>query len=309
MIILRGHDLIVRLDPEHGGEILDLIDSRTGRQLLGRPPFAAADRAAGDLDEDTWTAAYRGGWQLLAPNAGNACGVDGLQHGFHGRASVDPWTVVDTSPSGALLEWSGHDLRVRRSVAIDEGGLSLVTTFEALEGRVPLISVEHCSVGLDVLDPEVELRLPSGRAYELSEELGPVLPPADAPTWPEVALLDGTVERGERLSLRAPRARFHVVADLPHGRAELVNASTGVGLALEWDTGVLPHLWVWHEARVSPGLWRERGEILAVEPASVPHSLGLAAAIENDQAHWVEPGSPLVQRVHAHPLRPKGGTR
>jgi hypothetical protein len=122
-----------------------------------------------------------------------------------------------------------------------------------------------------------------------------------------VSLLDGTVEDGRRWSLATSRARFHAVADLPDGLARIVNGETGVGLELEWDAAVLPHLWVWHEARVNGGPWRDQAEILAVEPASVPHSLGLAAAIENGQAHWVEPGAPLVQRIRARPLRPGEG--
>ena len=77
MIVLRSDELLVRVDPSHGGEILDLVDLRTGRQLLGRPPFGSVPPAVGDLDEETWTASYRGGWQVLFPNAGSPCTVNG----------------------------------------------------------------------------------------------------------------------------------------------------------------------------------------------------------------------------------------
>ena len=39
MIVLGTSDLMVRVDPAHGGEILDLVVPRTGAQYLGRPPF------------------------------------------------------------------------------------------------------------------------------------------------------------------------------------------------------------------------------------------------------------------------------
>lgn len=52
MITLRSDDLLVRLDPDHGGEILDLIDLRSGRQLLGRPPFGSEPILPGDLREE-----------------------------------------------------------------------------------------------------------------------------------------------------------------------------------------------------------------------------------------------------------------
>ena len=67
MIVLQTDDLLVRADPAHGGEILDLINPRTGAQYLGRPPFAPLPPRAGELDEETWTDSYRGGWQTVAP--------------------------------------------------------------------------------------------------------------------------------------------------------------------------------------------------------------------------------------------------
>ena len=303
MIILQDGALLVRVDPRHGGEILDLVDCATGRQLLGRPPFAATKPVAGDLDEATWTAAYRGGWQLLAPNAGNACVVGGEPHGFHGRASNDPWNVVGVEPTRVVLRWESQGLQITRVMQLSSGALELRTTFEARSQRVPFVSVEHCALGLELLDPSFEIRLAGGRAYELSETIGPIQPPADAPTWPAVGLLDGSREQGDRGCLADAFARFFVVADVPVGRADVVNADRGTGLTLEWDAAILPHVWVWQEMRRSEGVWRRHGEIVAVEPASIPHSLGLATAIENDQAHWVEPGRPFVQCVTARPWK------
>jgi hypothetical protein len=66
VIVLQTSDLFVRLDPAHGGEILDLINPHTGAQYLGRPPFASLPPQAGELDEGTWTSSYRGGWQTVA---------------------------------------------------------------------------------------------------------------------------------------------------------------------------------------------------------------------------------------------------
>ena len=76
---------------------------------------------------------------------------------------------------------------------------------------------------------------------------------------------------------------------------EVRNTATGEGVAVEWDIAMLPHLWYWHEARESGGRWRHAGEQLGLEPVSVPHSLGLARAVAEGQAHIVEPGSELHQ--------------
>jgi hypothetical protein len=303
VIVLRSADLLVRLDPEHGGEILDLVDLRTGRQLLGRPPFGSEQPAGGDLDEPAWTARYRGGWQLALPNAGNACDVAGARHGFHGRASVDPWSPRAAGGGVCVLEWSGHGLRVTRTLELLGGGLAVTVEATAVEGRVPLVAVEHLAVGLELLEPEVELELAPGLAYELSETDGPAETPADACTWPESRLLDGSVERCDRWSLERPRSRYMVVADLPEGRAVVRNASRGQSLELAWDSEWLRHCWLWHEARAYGGPWRGRAEILAIEPASVPHGLGLAAAIEHGQARWLEEGESASYRLAVRALR------
>ncbi len=300
MIVLRSDELLVRIDPLHGGEILDLVHLATGRQLLGRPPFATEPPRPGDLDEPTWTASYRGGWQLVTPNAGNACEVAGARHGFHGRASNDPWTVTETSDTTATLAWTGHGTAVDRRLALDRDRLVVETTLRPTGERVPVVAVEHCSLGLELLDPEVEIRFPGGTAYELSESDGPAVAPHGATVWPEVLLRDGSVERADTWRLEGERSRFLVVADLPEGRAAVRNARTGMTLGLTWDSDWLCHAWVWHEVRTYPGIWRGQAEILVIEPASVPHGLGLATAIEQGQARWLEPGESVSYRLAAH---------
>jgi hypothetical protein len=303
VIVLQTNDLFVRLDPEHGGEVLDLIDPLTGAQYLGRPPFASLPPQAGELGEDTWTDCYRGGWQTVAPNAGNGCTVDGIEHGFHGAASVAPWRLVDAFPDAVTLEWEGHGLVASRRLAIEEGALAVETSWRATTRIAPMICVEHFTLGIQILCPGVEILLPGGRGFELDEVEGPVRAPAAAPAWPDVLLLDGSIERVDRWSLDQRRARFCCIADIPDGRLEVRNTSTGAGLALEWDVGVLPHLWMWHEVRTSGGRWRGQAEVLGLEPASVPHSLGLARALEEGQAHVVHPATALTYRMVVRPLR------
>jgi hypothetical protein len=296
VIVLRSDGLLVRLDPGHGGEVLDLVDLATGRQLLGRPPFGSEPARGGELDEATWTASYRGGWQLAFPNAGNACEAAGERHGFHGRASNDPWAVEAADGRSAMLAWEGHGLRARRRLALEGRTLAVEVEVAAL-ARAPFVAVEHLSVGLELLEPEVELDLPGGAAYELSEAEGPPVPPPAAPRWPQVLLLDGTVERCGRWPLAAPRSRYLVVADVDERRLALRNAARGQALELSWDGDLLRHVWVWHEVRTYGGPWRGAAEILVVEPASVPHGLGLATAIEHGQARWLEPGESLRYRL------------
>jgi len=301
MIVLRSPELLIRLDPRHGGEILDLVDLRSGRQLLGRAPFGSEEPRGGDLDEETWSRSYRGGWQLVLPNAGAECVVNGERHGFHGRASNDRWEVASASEGSALLRWRGHGLEVERRLALEGGALQVSVEARALE-RAPLVALEHVSLGVEIIEPEVAIELPAGLAYELSEAEGPAVPPAGAQRWPEVLLLDGSVERADRWPLARERSRFLVVTDLPEGRATVRNTTRGAGLELAWDADWLRHLWIWHEVRTYDGPWRKQAEILVVEPTSVPHALGLAAAVEQGQARWLDKGETAGYRLTARPL-------
>lgn len=302
MIVLRSGGVLARLDPQHGGEILDLVDLETGRQLLGRPPFPSLEPRSGALDEETWTDRYRGGWQTVTPNAGNSCTVAGERHGFHGAASNAPWQVLELQSSAATLRWTGHGLEVTREVSARADVLSVETEWRALSDGAAFLAVEHLVAGLELISPAATVRLPGGQAFELSETTGPARAPASAPSWPDVLLLDGSTEQADRISLDLAGGRFVAVEALPAGWYEVVNDLTGQGLRVEWDVAALPHLWIWREVRASGGRWRGQAELLGLEPASVPHSLGLERALAERQAIVLAAGERFVSQVSARPF-------
>ena len=283
MIVLRSKELLALVDPAHGAEILELVHLPTGRRLLGRPPFSTEPPFPGDLSEDVWTASYRGGWQLAVPNVGASCRVGDVEHGFHGRASNDPWQVLESEPSTASFEWRGHGLSLVRTFELTGSEVRARVYVEALE-PTSLVALEHVTLGLELLEPEVEIEIPAGLAYELSEADGPPFPPPAAPRSCEPSRSRTAGQRGDRWPLDRPRSRLIAVAELPEGRARVRNARTGTTVELNWDASWLRHLWIWHEAREYRGPWRGQAELLAIEPASVAHPLGLAAAIEHGQA-------------------------
>jgi hypothetical protein len=301
LLILRSDELLVRVDPSHGAELLDLVELGSGRQLLGRPPFGSEAPAPGDLDEDPWTAAWRGGWQGCLPNAGTACEVDGTRHGFHGRASNDPWEVVEEDARACGVRWEGHGLAAERRMEISDA-MTITTEVTALEDGAPFVALEHLSLGLELMEPRVELELPAGHASELDDSLGPATPPEDAPRWPEIALAGGEAERGERWALDEQRGRVYVVRDVPEGRAAVRNPERGHGVEIEWTAEVLPHLLVWHEARATGGVWRNATEVLCIEPCSVPHLLGLGAALDRGQARRLGRGETMSWAMTVRPV-------
>jgi galactose mutarotase-like enzyme len=301
LLVLRSERLLVRMDPTHGAEVLDLVELRSGRQLLGRPPFGSEPPAPGDLDEDPWTAAWRGGWQGCLPNAGSACEVGQTRHGFHGRASNDPWEVIEAGADACRVRWTGHGLAAERRLELSEA-LSITTEVRAVDDSAPLVALEHLSLGLELIEPSVELELPAAPASELDDSLGPAEPPEGAPEWPEIMLVGGETERGERWNLEDDRARVYLVRDVPAGRAAARNPARGHGVAITWTAEVLPHLLVWHEARGSGGVWRNATEMLCLEPCSVPHLLGLGAALARGQARRLERGETMSWSMAVRPV-------
>ena len=302
MISLASTSVALRIDPRHGGEVLDLIDLRSGRQLLGRPPFASDEPQPGEHDETTWTRGYRGGWQLLVPNAGNACVLDGVTHGFHGRASTDPWDVVEQRSNAATLVWTGHDMRVERAFELGDDTVTVRSTISA-ERTVPLVWVEHVGLGVELLDPAVEIDLAGGLAYELDERTGPTEPPPSAPSWPEVRLLDGTIERATGPSSEAPAAecwssRTCLTGGWSCTTATAVRESNSPGIRAGCLTS---------GSGTRSGRPADRGarwaETLIVEPASVPHTLGLATAQAHSQAHVLHAGQHPTVELTLRPLR------
>ena len=65
----------------------------------------------------------------------------------------------------------------------------------------------------------MRIAFPAARAYELSERDGPLEPPSHAHGWPEIALLDGSVERGDIAAIETPRGRLYVLNGLAEGWA------------------------------------------------------------------------------------------
>jgi hypothetical protein len=298
MIVLEAEGTVAIIDPSHGGEVLDLVGS-DGQRPLGRPPFSAAPPLPGDLDEATWTDRYRGGWQLVAPNAGMPSDVDGDFHGFHGGASIAAWEVVAQGSSSLVLSLVNHGLRFTRTYGLRGTGLRIETQVEAVAEPRSLVAVEHVVVGVQLLDPEVMLEVASGRAFDIEEPNGSLPLPTDAPMYPDVLHLDGSVERMASWKIDEVSARTFVVSELAEGWAQVKNLATGEGLRLTWDVTVLPHMWVWQENRSTGGPWRHATELLGIEPAMVPHSIGLEGALESGHATIVSAENPCRWWIEA----------
>jgi galactose mutarotase-like enzyme len=279
-VTLRDGHLALTIAPERGAEARSLESG--GVELLYQAPWQPAPLPPGPIDAVPWERAWHGGWQLLWPNAGASCTVDGLRHGFHGAGSVAPFSVIERDAARARLRCRLDALVCERTFELRDGRVRATASIRN-EGAAAtsLIVVEHLILGGRLAAEGTRITLAGG--HVIGQEWDGT-PAAGGRPWP---LLDE-----EDLSvLPATTSRFAVVRGLAAGTAR-VTAPDGLTVDLRFDHAAFPHLWLWEErfgATAEP--WNGRGECLAVEPASVPSSDGLAGAIERAEATELAPGA------------------
>lgn len=277
---LSSGDVEAIVAPEQGCEVRSL--RFRGTELLFQAPWAPAPVPTAPASAEDWEACWRGGWQILLPNSGEPCTVDGRRHGFHGDASIAPWDVLDAGPAGLLAAWTDADgLVAERSVEVRPNGVrvrtEVVNSSGAPQGLVP---TEHLVLGGPLAGEDAEIELAGGTVAPQTwngEPDGPVAP------WPAgFDRLDGR-----------PFSRFGVVRDVA-GRRAVVRGG-GITLTLGFTH---PHLWLWQEgggAMTAP--WLGTTACLAIEPSYCASADGLAAALARGEAIVLEPGASTVTHL------------
>ena len=292
---VRAGDLEVTVDERFGGEITSVRSQ--GRELLATydwdsPVGVSRSVGYGDPKLD-WLSDYRGGWQLLVPNAGAACVVDGVPLPFHGEWSRTRVTVSGRAADRVVMTAGlRFPLSVERAVSVATGPervLVRTTVSNRSTGSLPFVWGEHPAFAVasgDHIDlPPVELLDVDG---------------APAGRWPTLG--DGrhldVVDAGQ------PTESVHYLVGFTRGWAAVRRPHVGVALA--WDVADFPASWLWHEI-ASPGFpFYGRTSLVAVEPASSWPGTGLAGAIERGQAFVLAPGEQRSTTVGLIPFEPDG---
>jgi galactose mutarotase-like enzyme len=296
MIELRTSRLLVRVDPDRGADIRHLgRDAQHSVLFHGawEAPLPASRSVSWGQPVLDWLSEYRGDWQELFPNAGDACEVMGVPLPFHGEVSTARWQVVEQADDRVVLRAPARlPIVLERTMRIAPETAALlieerVTNESGL--RVPFIWGHHPAFAVtasSVLD------IPADRIEASSAFPDPDgdIEPGSTGTWPTLPGRDG-----RPVDLRQPivprRAhRLVWLPDLAAGWAAIRDPASGSGVALAWDVETFPHAWLWQEV-ATPGMpWFGRSAITAIEPHMSWPSEGLAAAIERGQARWLEPG-------------------
>lgn len=284
MIELRSASLRVVVDPDRGGEIVH-VGRPDGPNALFYEPWptpvrASASMSYGDGTLD-WLSDYRGGWQVMFPNVGDECTVDGVPHPVHGEVSSAPAEVVRASADELVLR-SPTRLPVR-----------LERTFRVAADRPVLRVLERI-----VNDSDLPFAYAWGHhpAFAATTGMRIDLPPGPVRfdtlgatgTWPEIAGSNGRTESLDRVPA-PPVSRVGILPDRPAGWAALRDPAAEHGVALAWDIAAFPHLALWQQIGGPEFPWFGRARIVALEPVSIWPGDGLARAVERGQARILAP--------------------
>lgn len=287
---IRAGYLAIELDERLGGEITGI--RYRGRDLLATHRWASpvgVSRSAsyGDARLD-WLSEYRGGWQLLVPNAGAECEVHGTPLPFHGEWSRTQVTVTERSAHRVVMTAGLRlPLTVEREVRLDpdrDRVVARTSVTNTVDVEVPFVWGEHPAFTVgdgDLIDlPSVRVAAADG---------------SDLGTWPDPggAHLD-------RISTAHPAESVHYLTGFESGWAAIRRRDYGVALA--WDVADMPVAWLWHEIASPRFPFFGRTSLVAIEPASSWPGTGLRDAVTRGQAIILQPGESRTTEVSLIPF-------
>jgi galactose mutarotase-like enzyme len=312
-VVLENDALRVVVLPDKGAEIHQLVDRRTGMDLLfkgswGLLPPGAPPLAGSGEDEFMWN--YAGGWQELFPSVNEACSYRGKRIPFHGEVASLPWEfeVLDTDGADAAIRlWTRTrqtPFLVERVMHLREGAAELeldgTVTNEGTEAS-HFVWGQHCVIGPPFVEAGCRLEIPARTIVtspELWEPETARLEPGRRGPWPHAPL-----RAGGHVDLReipGPEIGSHddlYVTDLDAGWLEVTNPRLDLTFRLEWDADVFGWIVLWQPfgGAVAPPLTGSYA--LGIEPWSGMRNLERAA--ENGRALELGAGERITTAVRA----------
>ncbi|HTL40492.1 MAG TPA: hypothetical protein VL294_03370 [Pseudolysinimonas sp.] len=292
MITLRSPHLTVELDPDRGGELRHIGLPGEANVLAWHDwnaPLSADDGPSYGSSQRDWESRYRGGWQVLFPNAGAESIVDGVPVAFHGEASLARTTVLEQTASACTLRATARlPLELVRTVHLspDHPAVLIEETVTNVGARpVPFLWGHHPTFPAV---PGSLIDLPGSPAVAVEPATPGALGGAGG-TWPLLDRADGGTEDLSTIPDEV-QVRLTYLSGLPEGWAAL-RPPTGPGVALAWDQQTFPFLWMWL-LNGDPGFpWYGRARMLGLEPQRAWPFDGLAGARDRGQELVLEAGS------------------
>lgn len=297
---LSSDVLHIDVRPEQGCDITSIVHRPTGCELLFQSPWAHSGRTrgAGPFAADSvtaWLDRYPGGWQLLLPNAGPPCDVDGTEWVFHGEASQTPWSVTSHDDHSLVAETvlCRSPLSIHRT--IDVIGHEIRVTDDVTNRGIDELAVvwgHHPAFGGAFVDSSTLVDTSATQFHADPAAPGTILEPGVRSRWPHAGRAGGgSIDLSVLDDEGAGVAHLGYLSGFQDGSARIMNQRLGMAVELSWPLELMPHAWYWVENCSSGGYpWFGRCHVFAFEPCSTAAAVGMVEAVRRDLGVvWLSP--------------------
>jgi hypothetical protein len=293
--VLENEHLRVKVVPEKGSDIVEIVHKKRGLNLLYESPigfrrFGSVSPPIGTPDS-SFMDYYEGGWQDILPNPGLTSSNKGASWGMHGESSLIPWrSVIADEGDSARLSVSTplmrYPLRIEKILTLVEGS-SVLKVDEVVtnlgEQEIEFAWVQHIVFGRPIVGPGMSVDMRAGTC-----SAGPYkqtrLKPVVEFEWPNAPASDGsTIDMGGAPSTGS-RFEDNLFVTMKEPWYAIRNSQVGLTVGVSWNLDVLPSLWFWLNNGALDYPWWGRSYNLGLEPSSSLTELGMKEYMEKGNA-------------------------
>lgn len=292
-ITLENEVVRVLVAADKGADLLEFLHKPTDTECLWSSPAGLQPQQfhpSSPLETGHFREYFAGGWYEMLPNGPAPCEHRGAKFGYHGEATLLPWSVsiLEDEPSQISVRFSARlnriPLHVEKTMHLRSGSGALFIEehiSNTSPQRVEFLWGQHPTFGAPLLEPGARIYLPKCDAI-----VGETVPPdarlaaGQRCNWPHVRSTSGELTD---LSVAPPHDSashdFVRLENLEDGCFALVNPHRGVGFSLRFDHKLFPVLGYWQLFHGGPDYpWYRQHFLAALEPACDLPSLSDAVA-------------------------------
>ena len=292
---LENRWLKVRVLPEVGAKIYDLIWKPTGRNILYHNPRIAPQVYPIESEFDNY---WCGGWDDAFPTC-DGCVFRNQRYPDLGELRSLRWKVDSTRrpAGGAVAQFSAW------------GPISPVRAMKTVtvEGRAPVVRMRYQITNLGPMNvdflwgthpalaitPHTILRIPARHAL-VSQSNDPAYgQTGQRYDWPILETGERRIEMDKVRGIDANLCFGHYALDLEEGWYAIEDARTGEGFLLTFPLEQCPCLWLW----LNYGGWRGLHHVIVEPWTGFP--VNLAQAYEQKSTRCLKPGEDFSVEVKA----------
>lgn len=290
---LENRWLKVRILPEVGAKIYDLVWKASGQNILWHNPRIAPQSSTIESEFDNY---WCGGWDDAFPTC-DECVFQGQRYPSLGELRSLKWHVDSCGKSMgnavAQLSTFGAISPVRATKTITLDGLAPVirmhyrignlgpARLDFLWGTHPAIAITGTTI----------LRIPAKHAVVAQCNQPGWGVPGQQYDWPILEGASGRLEMDKVLAVEANLCFGHYAVDLDEGWYAVEDASSGQGFLLKFPLDQCPCLWLW----LNYGGWRGLHHVILEPWTSKP--VNLAEAYEQGTSRSLAAGEEFSLEV------------